>query len=95
VKNILDLVILKTVQEAARCGYDIIGHIHNTFHVLLSPGTVYYLLNAMEQQGILVTELRGKKKYYTLTREGNDVLEAVASEYMKVHHRLNRNTGEV
>jgi len=94
VKNILDLVILKAVDGGSKCGYDIIGHVHNTFHVLLSPGTVYPLLEAMAQQNILQSALKGKKRFYTLTKEGKELVKAVTSEYMKVHSILNLDTGE-
>jgi DNA-binding PadR family transcriptional regulator len=95
VKNILDLVVLKAVDGGAMCGYDVIGYVHDTFHVLLSPGTVYPLLEAMEKHGILESELRGKKRYYILTKNGREAAEVVASEYMKVHRKLslNRNKG--
>ena len=57
---------LEMIHELARHGYD------------LSPGTLYPILHALEEAGLLVSEqetVQGKiRKYYRITDEGREAL---------------------
>ena len=94
VKNVLDLIILRAIEQSPKYGYDVIGHIYKTFHVLLSPGTVYPFLDEMERHGILACTVTGKKRVHMLTKKGKNLVENIGSEYMKVHRTLNLNATE-
>ena len=64
VKNYLDMIVLALILDKPMCGIDVMKVIHRNFNVLLSPGTVYPLLHALEGNGLLECEYNIKKKIY-------------------------------
>lgn len=69
VKNYLDMIVLALILEKPMCGIDVIKEIHRNFNVMLSPGTVYPLLHALEEKGLLECEYNIKKRYTVLRTE--------------------------
>jgi len=92
VKNALDLIILKTLEEEPKGGYEIIAHIHNTFQVLFSPGTIYPLLEAMEQRGMVKRAVPSGKRFYTSTEKGRELSKRITFECMAVYRILTSET---
>ena len=70
VKNFLDILILALLKDTHLCGYDIMATIHNQFHILLSPGTLYPLLYKLEEQGIISGQSNNRKKNYFISEKG-------------------------
>jgi DNA-binding PadR family transcriptional regulator len=64
VKNYLDMIVLALILDKPMCGTDVMKVIHKNFNVLLSPGTVYLLLHALEENRLLECEYNIKKKIY-------------------------------
>ena len=63
-KNYLDMIVLALILDKPMCGTDVMKVIHKNFNVLLSPGTVYLLLHALEENRLLECEYNIKKKIY-------------------------------
>lgn len=78
VQNFLDIIILKHLKNnSSISGYDVIKFLHKRFHMLPSPGTVYSLLYSLERQNLIEgTDNRGKR-IYTLTSDGERLLNQV------------------
>ncbi|MGD9130489.1 MAG: PadR family transcriptional regulator [Candidatus Bathyarchaeota archaeon] len=75
VKSALDVLLLAELRNGAMSGYDAIGYIHNKFGVLLSSGTIYAHLYALEREGLVTSSDDAKKRVYSLTEEGEQTLE--------------------
>ena len=73
----LKFVILDLIKQEPRHGYDIIQVLEEQFHGFYSPsaGTVYPILQLLEDQGFVKINEQEGKKVYTITDEGKEYLE--------------------
>jgi DNA-binding PadR family transcriptional regulator len=77
-KSFMDLMILKELRKNVRIsGYDIIVLFHRRFHLLLSPGSVYSVLYALERKGLVVGTMTGDKRIYKISKKGEEVVQSV------------------
>jgi DNA-binding PadR family transcriptional regulator len=74
----MDLVMLAELRNGSMSGYDAIGHIHNKFGVLISSGTIYSHLYALERDGLIEGKTDVKKRVYVITEKGENVLETIS-----------------
>jgi len=80
VKKNLDIIILSMLNDNPVHGYKIIADLHNTFGVLLSPGTLYPLLYRLEAEALVQVEEKSRRKLYSLTPKGlKRTMDIVAS----------------
>lgn len=77
IKTFMDMLILAELQEKPLSGYDIINLIHRRFDVLVSSGTVYSLLYSLERKGFVTADADNRKRVYTLTGKGEQILETI------------------
>lgn len=57
IKNLIDYIILKYLREHGKAsGYELIGEVNRNYGVLLSPGTIYSKLYALERKGLVKGE---------------------------------------
>ncbi|MFQ5712112.1 MAG: PadR family transcriptional regulator [Candidatus Geothermarchaeales archaeon] len=85
VEDFLESIVLDLLDERAMHSYGIIAAIHERFHFLISPSTLFPLLTRLEEEGLISAEgdfSSGRKKTYTVTRKGSAesarLLEALA-----------------
>jgi DNA-binding PadR family transcriptional regulator len=90
VKHFLDVVVLAEIKNKSGLGgYDIIALVHNKFGTLMSSGTVYSVLYAIERRGWVKGLLDGRRTGYVLTEKGEEALSAIQksrnelAEFMK------------
>jgi len=83
-KSVMDLLMLAELRNGTMSGYDTIGFIHNKFGVLLSSGTVYSHLYALERDGLIKGEWDTKKRVYEITEKGEQALETIAKSNMEL-----------
>lgn len=89
VKRNLELIVVKVLEDQPQCGYGIIRYVHRTFKVLLSPGTVYPLLNSMNKGGMITSTTNNKRKrLFALTETGREQARRLFEEHMRVHYIL-------
>lgn len=69
----LDFIILSQLMTRPLSGYDIMNYIRKKHNFLLSPGTIYSTLYAMERKGLIEGSYQGKKRLYTITKTGVDM----------------------
>jgi len=90
VKKNLETIILTLVQRKPMCGTDIMKTIHLEFNVLLSPGTIYPLLQSMEEKGLLTFEKIGKAKTYAPAKDAELRIKNLLNERIQAHQLLNQ-----
>jgi DNA-binding PadR family transcriptional regulator len=77
VKNFMDILVLKEIEEHQLSGYDVIGLVHRRFGALLSSGTVYSMLYSLEREGLIQGVPDQRKRVYVLTEKGKQNIEAI------------------
>jgi DNA-binding PadR family transcriptional regulator len=70
------------------CGYDIIATVCVDFQVLLSPGQVYPVIDAMEASGVITKEKSRRRVSLRLTPLGRILLKAWKEEIGLMQLRL-------
>jgi PadR family transcriptional regulator, regulatory protein PadR len=77
-KGLLDMIVLKYLNEESMHGYQMITKIRKGFGVYLGPSTVYPLLGLLEKKGYVTSVWNmctvRPRKMYKLTNEGKNVL---------------------
>jgi DNA-binding PadR family transcriptional regulator len=68
IKDFLDVIVMSKVKNEPLSGYDIITHVNNKFHFLVSAGTVYTLLYSLERKGLVKGNATSRKTTYTLIK---------------------------
>ncbi len=85
-RGILILAVLSRLDEE-RYGYDLINRLDEK-GLQIEQGTLYPLLRRLESQGLLTSEwnVEGSRprRYYTLSQEGKEMLEALAGEWRRL-----------
>ena len=76
VNSMLEFLILDIAEDEDVCGYDVITTLCLDFQVLLSPGQVYPVIDALELRGALEKERSGRRVLLRLTPLGNVLLAA-------------------
>jgi DNA-binding PadR family transcriptional regulator len=78
IKSFLDLIILDRVESAPHInGYAIIEYIFQKFNILVSSGSVYSTLYAMEREGLIKGVWNGRKREYSVTPKGKKIINAI------------------
>jgi len=75
IKNFMDIFILAELKNSPMSGYDVIYDIQKEFGILVSSGTVYSLLYALERDGLIRGMSEHRKRVYTLTDKGEESLK--------------------
>lgn len=88
IKNFLDVLILAELRNGALSGYDVIAFIYNKFRVLVSSGTVYSRLYALEREGLIAGSWNQRKRVYRLTEKGEETIRTIVSANDKIRYLL-------
>jgi DNA-binding PadR family transcriptional regulator len=85
----LKYVILSLIKEQPRHGYDIIQELEKKFHGFYNPsaGTVYPVLQLLEDQDFVTIDQKDGKKVYSITSEGEKYLEEHKDEIHRMEAR--------
>src|SRR3989337_2744649 len=79
-KNLLDIQLLRLVQQQPLWGYKIKKQVETDFHIKLRHGALYPMLNSMERRGFLTSQKQQQggraRKVYTITKNGRKLLQA-------------------
>jgi DNA-binding PadR family transcriptional regulator len=79
IKHFLDVVVLAKLRKSgSMSGYDVLGFIHGTYDILISPGTVYSLLYSLERKKIVIGEWTEGRRIYSLTEKGEKTVDTVS-----------------
>jgi DNA-binding PadR family transcriptional regulator len=84
VKSFLDILILIEMKKHDNIsGYDITSFVNERFGGILSPGTVYATIYAIERKGLIEGKIEGRKTVYSLTGKGNAVVTSMMENFHK------------
>src|SRR6185295_17879272 len=93
----LDLLILRTLQDEDKHGWDIAERIEQiSEHVLeVNQGSLYPALHRLEHQGLIkaewgVSELGRRARFYRLTASGRKQLNAAFADWQRMSAAINR-----
>jgi DNA-binding PadR family transcriptional regulator len=95
----MKFAIMELLKDRPRHGYDIIRAMEEHSQGMYSPsaGAIYPILQALEDQGLLVSATEGDRRVYSVTRAGLIFLEAHKEEAQSHRDRwtarLNTNGG--
>lgn len=89
IKNFLDIVILSRLENnGSLSGYDFINFINKEFGILISSGTLYSILYAMEREGLISGCLSQRKRVYKITQKGRELADASRKAVNAVHNLI-------
>ena len=78
-RNLLDIQILRLIQAQPMWGYKIKKQAETKFGVKLRHGTLYPLLNTLEQKSFLTSQKQQQggrtRKVYSITKKGKQYVE--------------------
>jgi len=84
-RSVLETAILSCLAESNTHGYDLVEHIGDLASdlVCIDPGTMYRLLRALEEQGLVESswqtpESGPSRRVYTITEQGVDALQLMS-----------------
>ena len=74
-RGILKFVVLKFLAESDRHGYDLMRLFAEKGWRAPRPGSIYPILNALEEEGFLTSRTEGERRVYEITEKGRRHLE--------------------
>ena len=88
-KGVLEGCVLGIIARGETYGYEILSRLEEAGFGELGEGTLYPIITRLDKNG-LITCRRAKspmgpiRKYYTVTQEGKEYLEAFKSNYERI-----------
>src|SRR5690349_10671034 len=87
-RGVLEYCVLALLRDGERYVFDLVRTLAETEGMVTSEGTLYPLLSRLRREGLVATTWRESptgppRRYYTLTAEGESVLEAFTVEWMR------------
>ncbi|WP_025725402.1 PadR family transcriptional regulator [Acholeplasma granularum] len=91
-KGILDLCILKVVQNKEMYGFEIIDKLSNILDI--NENTIYPILRRLTEQELFTTytkdsPLGAQRKYYKITKKGEEKLSSYTDEWNEFIKNVN------
>src|SRR5262245_6823925 len=93
----LNMIVLEVVKERPRHGYDVIKAIEERFHGFYSPsaGSVYPILQELEDQDFVTSSEESGKKIYSITKDGERELKANKDKFSDMREHLRHRLGDM
>lgn len=89
INAVIDVFVLAQLwNKSSLSAYDVIALLNKKYHVLLSSGTVYYVLYRLERRGLLRGSLDQRKRIYMLTEQGRRQIKAIQNHIEEVQKLL-------
>jgi len=87
VKGLSRAIILWLLSRRKMCGYEIIKEIYNLTDLKFTSGVIYPILYELEEKGLIKGEWTSKGrrniKYYSITKNGLNILENLRALFSK------------
>ena len=88
IKNFMDIIIMTQLQKGPLSGYDVIAYIHTRFNLLVSSGTIYSLLYALERKDLIEGIWDERKRTYKLTEKGQKQIQTILNAHEKINNYI-------
>lgn len=80
VHDFIYILILKKLKEtSSRSGNDLIKHFRQECNLEVNSNTIYSTLHLLEKRGLIKGGLRGWRKAYKLTKQGEEFLDVLCT----------------
>ncbi|MCI1696406.1 PadR family transcriptional regulator [Aneurinibacillus aneurinilyticus] len=88
-RGILEYCIMLLVSKEARYGYELVTTLGRWGPLAATEGTLYPLLKRLQKEGYITSfwkesEAGPPRKYYSLTKEGFQLMEKMTAEWSKI-----------
>jgi len=77
IRGNLKLLTLKALAKKPLSGYALMKYIENKIGTKPSPGSMYPLLDELTKENFLICKQEGRKKIYSLTKEGKEHIKII------------------
>jgi len=84
VKSLMDIILLSKAKSEAITGYDAISYLHENYGVMISAGTVYAHLYALERDGLISSKVDSKSRIFKITENGEKIFEDAKAKTIEV-----------
>jgi DNA-binding PadR family transcriptional regulator len=84
IKSFLDIVVMTKLKSETLSGYDFIAFINKRFNMLISAGTVYSLLYALERKQLIEGSGEERRRVYKLTEKGKTTIDVILKENRQI-----------
>lgn len=88
IKNLLRLQILSELKRKKLCGDELADIIGKNKNEKLSPGTIYPALKFLKKKKLIIHKRIGRKKIYSLTKQGEKELLSAKKTFKKMVEKL-------
>ena len=88
INSLLEYLILAHLAKVPVCGYEIMTLIYDRFHVMLSPGQVYPVIDCLANDGIIQKSRQGRRVLLRLTSLGESLLKTWKQEQTTLQFQL-------
>jgi len=83
--NLIDLIVLRLVNQEPKHGYQIISEIRKIFGIYFSSSTIYPLLANFEKKGCIrsewnITTTSKPRKMFTITKKGKAIIKTAEDD---------------
>ena len=86
IKSFMDINMLSKLSEKRMSGFDFINFYFEKFGVLMSSGTVYSTLYAMERKGLIEGFKNSNKRIYQLTDKGEELNKTAKNVFGEIQN---------
>jgi len=84
ISNFLDFLILLKLRNGSLSDQEAVSYIQKRFSIVISSGTVYSCLHYLEKEKLIQAKWDRKKKVYTLTEKGEQMVKTVLNMRDKI-----------
>jgi DNA-binding PadR family transcriptional regulator len=89
IKNCTDVLILAELNEGkTMSGCSFLTFFNEKFGIMLSPGTIYSKLYALERQGLLQINMESRRTVYSISNKGQKIMHVITSLNPKIQEFL-------
>ncbi|MBW2973898.1 PadR family transcriptional regulator [Candidatus Woesearchaeota archaeon] len=80
IRGNLKILVLKALQKKPLSGYALMKYIEDKIGTKPSPGSIYPLLDELAKEKLVTCKKEGRKKNYSLTKEGKARMKSLAAQ---------------
>jgi PadR family transcriptional regulator PadR len=92
-RGVIEFCVLALLRDGERYAFEIVRELSEAEGMVTSEGTLYPLLSRLRRERLVETTWRESpsgppRRYYTLTPEGEAILDAFAAEWRRFSHSV-------
>ena len=88
VYGLLKIIIMEALESESLSGYDLINNLGNQIGKKPSAGSIYPILKELNKKKLISVKEEGRRKVYTLTKEGYLVIKGILKNRKEISERV-------